>query len=569
MTRARALIAATALSFAALTAPPALAGTGWGPDHVVTGVPPAYGATAAVNAAGVAALALHTTDQQQDTTLLMTRPAGGVFGPPLDVAPGRLPRGQLPVAPVLPTVAPDGTVYAAAQDGNADASNGTGPVLLRTLPPGGAMSAPVTVAPDEPDLTRAPLVAVGPDGTTVVAWQVTPYTIDFHPLVRWAIRPPGGTFGPVRSTTRWASEPRLAADAAGDMVLAWREEWTADTTAAPLEMRVRAMRRPAGGVFGPAETLSTPLPRDVSAPSVAVAAGGRVALAWVEYPKANPIGEPDAHLRASVGTVAGGFGPGAELASVQASRTFAYDPAIAVDAAGRAVATWTLTTVGQPSPSNPPAVQQAARRSADGVWEAPTTFAPRSYARGEAALGPDGTAILVWDGYDHTNVSIAPPGGPFPAPSELKSDEGAASLATDGDGNALLAWVDGFVVHWMDYDGDPGPAPPATPVPAIVAPAAPTAPAPSVPAIVPALRAASHAPAKPKSRCAVPRVVNLTQARARARLLAAHCRLGTVTTPKRLKHHRGLVVRRQSRAAGARTTSGAKVAVTLGLRPRG
>jgi hypothetical protein len=578
MTRARALIAATALGFAALSAPAAVAGTGWGPEHVVTGVPSISSATAAVDAAGDAALALHTADQEQNTTLLTTRPAGGVFGAPVDAAPDRAHRADLPVAPVRPTVAPDGTAYAAAQDGDTDGDDGTGAVLLRAFPPGGAASAPVVVAPAERHLMSWPLVAVDRDGTTVVAWQVTADDDDYHPVVHWAIRPAGGAFGPVQSTTRWATDPQLATDAAGDMVLAWREDWTSDAADAPFDTRVRAIRRPAGGAFGPVQTLSTPLPRDVSVPSLAIADGGRVALAWVEYPKANPIGEPDADLRVSVGTVAGGFGPVVDLASVKASQTFSYAPAIAVNAAGQAVATWTLTTYGPPSPQNPPAVQQAARRSADGVWEAPTTFPPRSYQDSLAALGPDGTAILVWNGYDHTNVSVAPPGAPFPAPMALASGEIGASLAMDGDGDALLAWADDDVVHWMDYDGDPAPAsaPPVEPEPApavpvvLAAPAAPAAPA-QPPAPAPVLRAASRAPAatpKPKPRCAVPKIINLTPARARARLLAAHCRLGTVTTPKRLARHHGLVVRRQSRTAGHRTTAGAKVAVTLGVKPR-
>jgi hypothetical protein len=41
-----------------------------------------------------------------------------------------------------------------------------------------------------------------------------------------------------------------------------------------------------------------------------------------------------------------------------------------------------------------------------------------------------------------------------------------------------------------------------------------------------------------------------------------------VTTPKKLKHKKGLVIRGQSRRAGTSTSSGAKVNVTLGTKPK-
>ncbi|MCW2982481.1 MAG: domain containing protein [Conexibacter sp.] len=88
--------------------------------------------------------------------------------------------------------------------------------------------------------------------------------------------------------------------------------------------------------------------------------------------------------------------------------------------------------------------------------------------------------------------------------------------------------------------------------------AAPGAPATPKPPVV----------AKPKTRCKVPPLKNLTTARAKARLKSAHCKLGKVTTPKRLKHRRGLVIRSQSRKVGTKTTAGAKVNVTLGTKPK-
>jgi hypothetical protein len=71
-----------------------------------------------------------------------------------------------------------------------------------------------------------------------------------------------------------------------------------------------------------------------------------------------------------------------------------------------------------------------------------------------------------------------------------------------------------------------------------------------------------------KARCRVPSLRNLTVTRARAKLKAARCALGRVTTPRKDKHKHGLVIRVQSRRAGARATAGAHVNVTLGVKPK-
>jgi PKD repeat protein len=72
----------------------------------------------------------------------------------------------------------------------------------------------------------------------------------------------------------------------------------------------------------------------------------------------------------------------------------------------------------------------------------------------------------------------------------------------------------------------------------------------------------------PKLRCKVPSLKKLTTTKARAKLKRAHCALGKVTTPRRLKHKTGLVIRSQSRTAGSSAASGATVKVTLGTKPK-
>jgi beta-lactam-binding protein with PASTA domain len=78
---------------------------------------------------------------------------------------------------------------------------------------------------------------------------------------------------------------------------------------------------------------------------------------------------------------------------------------------------------------------------------------------------------------------------------------------------------------------------------------------------------AATVPKRPVT-CKVPSLTNHTKAGAKAMLRRAHCVLGKVTTPKKYKNRKGLVIRRQSRKAGTKTKAGAHVSVTLGVKPK-
>jgi hypothetical protein len=76
-------------------------------------------------------------------------------------------------------------------------------------------------------------------------------------------------------------------------------------------------------------------------------------------------------------------------------------------------------------------------------------------------------------------------------------------------------------------------------------------------------------PPPPKPACVVPRLKGKTLAQARTALTKAHCALGKVIRPAHTGEHVGLVVGSTRPRAGARLSSGAKVAVTLiGVRRR-
>jgi hypothetical protein len=72
---------------------------------------------------------------------------------------------------------------------------------------------------------------------------------------------------------------------------------------------------------------------------------------------------------------------------------------------------------------------------------------------------------------------------------------------------------------------------------------------------------------QPQRACTVPKVVGLSLAKARARITAAHCSVGTVSRKfsPRAKSGKVLV---QGRRPGARLQTGARVSLTVGKRSR-
>ncbi|WCB91974.1 hypothetical protein DSM104299_00655 [Baekduia alba] len=74
--------------------------------------------------------------------------------------------------------------------------------------------------------------------------------------------------------------------------------------------------------------------------------------------------------------------------------------------------------------------------------------------------------------------------------------------------------------------------------------------------------------AKTPAKCKVPKLTGLTYAQAKAKLTSAHCKVGKTTKPKGRKTTKNLVVKAQSRKAGTSTTSGAKVDITMKVKPK-
>jgi hypothetical protein len=593
----------------------ATARAGWGPEHVVRDVPEIGSLEAQAGSGTDRALTLQPASEATAVdTFGVLRPAGepsGVFRAPFPLAPGRQVDDNRYLPTVAATLGPDGRLRSATLESNVGGFYPPHTIVLHTFAPDGTALPDATVA-TEPDIYTPPIVATGTDGTTVVAWVVYLDGDSFDPRLHWAVRPPGGAFGPVQSATHRSGGVQLAADDAGTMVMAYTENF-APTEDGPSDARARVMLRPAGGAFGAAQTVSAP---DAVGASIAAvdAVGGRVAVLWSEVHR--PAGQGEvSEVRAATGT-AGGLGAPATLDRRTAPE--GLEPgAIALNRAGQAVAAWQQSALDSPTP--PARHALATRMSAAGAWTAPTTFPGRASEEGgtDATIGPDGTALVAYATTYESFIMLAPPGAAFGTPLKVDADHSTtADLDAGGDGTALLAWLRSGHVHWRAFGAgaeneppdaaplpvepplpahDPDPDPPVASIPLPPGPIAsppgegtptgetpPSAPGGTpepprgtptptpLPPARPIAAAGRPATAARAVRCTVPRLAGVTLARARARLIKAHCRLGAVHTPKRLADRRraSLVVRRQSRAAGRVTTSGARVAVTLGARRR-
>lgn len=167
---------------------------------------------------------------------------------------------------------PDGTAVALGH------ALGAGGVQVRTRPPGGDWSTPVTLSGER--TAREPVLATGADGTVAVAWaQLT--SAGYR--VQVSVRPPGGEFSAARAVAAGEGEaraPGLAVRADGSVLLAWLGGAQLGFLARGSEVRLATLSR-AGGLSAP-RRVSRPGRRISAAPRVFADAQGEALVAWEE-----------------------------------------------------------------------------------------------------------------------------------------------------------------------------------------------------------------------------------------------------------------------------------------------
>lgn len=361
-----------------------------------------------------------------------------------------------------------------------------GLVLAALLPASASAAwAPTVVLSDgEQDADTA--VAVGADGTEVVAWWQ--YIDSYDSQIGVRVRPPGGPWGAVQRVSvekpGQNMYPAVAVDDGGNALVVWvwgsRHVMSAYAPAgrqfeAPHEIALdehgygpthtfagfdasgnalaiwqevdfslRDAVRPPGGDFGPPATIATQTDDAwVEWPSYAMAANGDAIATW----------NGDGDIMVSVRRGTGAFGPSQRLS---APGLPAGPPHVALDRRGDATAVWadhvdTGTYI------------RAATLPAGGDSFGPaTTLAQVTWFDDEVqvAMSDAGAATVVWSGgsivpdlYAGVTAVTRPAGGPFGAPELVAPAEMGASrqpgVGYDAAGTTYVLWQ-----HYDSQDED-------------------------------------------------------------------------------------------------------------------
>ena len=370
---------------------------------------------------------------------------------------------------------------------------------------GTAAAAPSWLPPQTLTATdsKAPVVAVAPDGTTVAAWSRASGTTS---VVEAARRRPGQGFGTPVLLGADASDPQVGIDAAGNATVAWEQEdagvraarlpaatgfegaatvvpggtgprlavgagGTAVALASVGGVLQAAIRPGAGGAFGTAAPISAGAVDD---PDVAVAPDGRAVAAWVEGGSVLRNARPANAAFATTGTAQS---DGSALAEAEPSVAIATDGDAVIawtedadDVAGGETAVVASVAFGPPAPASSAG---AAARAPDlatapdgrvaGTWvrggavevaelaaggsafgnHAAAPSAPAANARPAVGIGADGATVVAWAGGTAVHAARRPAAGGVLTTAVLAAGAGAGdpSAGADGQGNATAAWL--------------------------------------------------------------------------------------------------------------------------------
>ncbi|MGA8352873.1 MAG: choice-of-anchor Q domain-containing protein [Solirubrobacteraceae bacterium] len=165
-------------------------------------------------------------------------------------------------------------------------------------------------------------------------------------------------------------------------------------------------------------------------PQVAMDAAGDAIAVWARFNGINDV------VQAAVRPAGGSWGSPATLSEAGQE---ASEPHVAVDAAGDATVVWRRF-----NGSND--VVQAAVRPAGEPWGTPTTLseAGQEAHAPEVAVDPTGQAIAVWIRDDVVQAAFKPAGGPWAKSatvSQTGQDASEPQVAVDATGDATVVWT--------------------------------------------------------------------------------------------------------------------------------
>lgn len=256
---------------------------------------------------------------------------------------------------------------------------------------------------------ECPQVASRPNGAAVIAQSGSGLWV--------ATREPQGSWTKPARLAPEASRAAVAVADSGAAVVAWLEPGAED------RFSVKAMRRPAGGAFGAAETLGSArssteylLEGTVRA---AITAAGEALVLWTQPPADRETRRMPVNV--SIAPAGGPFAAAQRVGDTQAASA----PALAAGPDGRALA---VISHGHDV--------QVAERAPGGAFGAPATVGTLKeplVVLPAVAIGADGEAVVGWYGRFSQGVSaVARAGtGRFGAPVTLATPAGTPRLGEE------------------------------------------------------------------------------------------------------------------------------------------
>lgn len=343
------------------------AGGGWSAPVEVASGSNAYGPRVRVDARGDATVVWYQFDGNQDVVEAASRPAGGSWSAPQQLSVPLVTGG-------------DADEPALAVDPNGDAvavwyqSDGTNDVIMAaSRPAGGSWSPPVEVSAAGGDAYGAE-VAIDSSGDASAVWYR--YNGGVPPgIVQAATLPAGGIWSAPRNLSTGAddsSEPQVASDPSGNVTAVW-SSYNGSTDL------IEAARRPLGGSWSAPQQISAG-GADADAPQVAIDGQGMATAVWDSLDGTNFV------VQAAATAQGGGWSApvGLSVASVDAG-----EPQVAADALGDVVAVWyRFNGLGD--------VIEAATSPAGGRWSASEQLSGSDAYQPQIALAPQGQATAVW-----------------------------------------------------------------------------------------------------------------------------------------------------------------------------
>jgi hypothetical protein len=339
-----------------------------------------------------------------------------------------------------PNVAVDAAGDAVAVWTKVEGGNYT--VMAASRPAGGAWGAPVpigTTGPEDSKCTTCsePQVGMDASGRAFAVWSWYDSTLGQRKLLLRIRSAAGvwGQFATILSSIPNPKQQRLAVNAAGALAVVWNVFDGAHTV-------VQARFRSAAGAYSAVDTISAP-GSDAYEPEVAIDGAGNATAVMARGP-GTPAND---YIDVSFRPAAGPWGASTPLSAVGG-----YEPHVAMNAAGNAVATWSRV-----DGSNVTRVE-AAFRPAGSAWGAGVPIsAPRSggafVQEPRVALGTAGAAVAVWTGSNGTNSIIQSASrtggvsGMWGAAQNLSVGGANASnprIAVAGAGSAVATWQRGL-----------------------------------------------------------------------------------------------------------------------------